>query len=455
MKSFLLIIILLPAFVFAQSIVIKGRVINQEDQESIPQVYVGLDSVQKNITITDNRGFFHFRYKVKSGQRVIFSHMAFDNIRVDIGRNYLKKVKNDTLDLGVIKMFFGNKIFDRIEVSSDKKPETVFGSEKFSVEDFELIDNRILMLVYEKTLKRSSELVLTDQNQKVISTKFIPGQAVELIHDFRNEVYLKTTDGVYHVKVNQNDFILLTKLDQKKFSEQLEPVKDSLYEDIYFSDYSEIFPKFSYYEYDREDSVYTTVRGVIDELMMDMYRAEFKYVDVRTKIWAHNLQNETGIDKEEIVGAAVFTKSIFYEPLYAPMYVKNDTVYVFDYYKNFMYKFVSDVGVIDSIGVYYHLKPKKSGWDKNMTQDQSNNEIYGLFNKYGYSYIKPINLNTGNTDGVFKLYYRYVEKIIIKDDYVYYTYRPFESIQKKYIYREKIPNSVLEKIVPVELLSKE
>ena len=189
--------------------------------------------------------------------------------------------------------------------------------------------------------------------------------------------------------------------------------------------------------------------------MMDMYQAEFKYVDVRTKIWAHNLQNETGIDKEDIVGASIFTQSIYYDPLYAPMYLKNDTIYVFDFYRDFMYKFVSDQGVLDSVGVYFHHQPKKRGWENHMTQDLINDEIYGVFNRFGFTYIKPINLNTGATDGVFKLYYRYVEKIIVSDNYVYYTYRPFESTQKKFIYREKIPNEVLIKKTTMDYLVEE
>ena len=90
-----------------------------------------------------------------------------------------------------------------------------------------------------------------------------------------------------------------------------------------------------------------------------------------------------------------------------------------------------------------------------MTQDLINDEIYGVFNRFGFTYIKPINLNTGATDGVFKLYYRYVEKIIVSDNYVYYTYRPFESTQKKFIYREKIPNEVLIKKTTMDYLVEE
>ncbi len=455
MKQVFIFLLFFPIALFSQKITIVGKVLNMDDHQPIPSVHIGVDSVENSQAATDSKGNFKFTYALSKGQMIYISHMSFETLDFEITKGMLAKVENDTLDLGVLELQIGNKIFDIIEVSSEKLPETVFGSEKFSVEDFEIIkENRILMLVYEKTLKKSSELVLADNDQNELDSYFIPGRAVELVHDFRNKVYLKTESDIYHVSINQNDKIQITKLDMQKFKEQLEPIKDSLYEDVYFSDFSEIYPKFSYFEYDREDTNYTEIRSIVDEVMMDMYRAEFKYVDVRTKIWAHNLQNETGIDKEDIVGAAVFTKSIYYDPLYAPMYIKSDTVFIFDFYKDYMYKFVSENGVQDSVGIYFHHKPKKGGWQNKMTQDLDNDEIYGVFNRHGYTFVKPINLETGATDGVFKLYYRYVEKIIIKGDYVYYTYRPFESKKKKYIYREKIPNEVLIKISPPEISRK-
>ncbi|MCB0478336.1 MAG: hypothetical protein KDC84_09240 [Crocinitomicaceae bacterium] len=456
MRNVLILFSMLSLSLSAQTVVVKGEVRNVEDHLPIPGVHVSLDSAKRNVGVSNNRGQFAFKAKIRKGQSVYLLHTSFETLDFEITKRHMASIQNDTLDLGSIEMSFGNRIFGPVEVSSEKIPETVFGSEKFSVEDFELIDNdRILMLVYEKTLKRASELILTDASQKIITSYFIPGQAKELVHDFRNQVYLKTEDKIFHVRVNQNDMIQLTELDMKAFREQLEPIEDSLYEDVYFSDFSEIYPKFSYFEYDREDTLYTEIRTIMDQVMMDMYRAEFKYVDVRTKIWAHNLQNETGIDKEDIVGASIFTQSIYYDPLYAPMYLKNDTIYVFDFYRDFMYKFVSDQGVLDSVGVYFHHQPKKRGWENHMTQDLINDEIYGVFNRFGFTYIKPINLNTGATDGVFKLYYRYVEKIIVSDNYVYYTYRPFESTQKKFIYREKIPNEVLIKKTTMDYLVEE
>ena len=61
---------------------------------------------------------------------------------------------------------------------------------------------------------------------------------------------------------------------------------------------------------------------------------------MRTKFWAHDKQLETGIDKEIWVGATVFTNSVYYEPLYAPLFkVGEDSIFVFDHYKNLLFKY--------------------------------------------------------------------------------------------------------------------
>ena len=38
----------------------------------------------------------------------------------------------------------------------------------------------------------------------------------------------------------------------------------------------------------------------------------------------------------------------------------------------------------------------------------------------------------------FPLYYKYVERLKIVNGEVFYIYRPYETVQKKYIYRERL-----------------
>jgi hypothetical protein len=93
---------------------------------------------------------------------------------------------------------------------------------------------------------------------------------------------------------------------------------------------------------------------------------------------------------------------------------------------------------VDSLPIFYHLDARKSGWQQPLVQDRVTHKIYGIFMQNGFTYLNEINPMTGEISKSFKLNFKYIEHIHLVGDYVYYVYRPYESVQKKYIYREKL-----------------
>ncbi len=151
------------------------------------------------------------------------------------------------------------------------------------------------------------------------------------------------------------------------------------------------------------------------------------------------MEQKTGIDKEDIVGEAIFTKSIFYKPIYAPFFLKSDTLYLFDFYKDFLFRFDKQGIKIDSLAITMHHQAQKTGWCNRLIQDPKTGMVYAIFDKGGYTSIRAVNLESGALGSAYKLDFRYVEKLIISDNAVYYTYRPFESKQKKFLYKQLLP----------------
>jgi hypothetical protein len=173
--------------------------------------------------------------------------------------------------------------------------------------------------------------------------------------------------------------------------------------------------------------------------MMELYRSEYKWVDIRTKLWAKNLDNQTGIDAEIYVGANVFSKSLYYEPVYAPLFLSNDTLYIFDYPKDMLRVYTTDGRLLRSIPIFHHYHAKQSGFQKNLQQDRKTGKIYTIYEQEGYFHVGLIDLKTGVVVQKVKLAFRYVEKVRVYDNQIYFVYRPFESTQKKFLYKQKIP----------------
>ena len=418
---------------FSQTITVKGKIVD-EDNEGIKGAIIIYGHQLDNYYLkTNQNGDYEFKVDLSQLDTITFKHYGFDTKTIVISKKQKKRIKNNEL---IINVTLSYHTFDEVVVSFT--PKKVFGSQNYSVADFEWYDtNKLVLLTYEKNQKKGSVLRLVDSTSKVLDRYYIDEETIELKRDYRGNIHLITKNNVFWILIN-NDVFSVYREDTKFYYQYLAPVLDTIQDRIYYTNYSDKFPAFNYIEYNKTDSLYKTLIAVIDEPMMEQYRSEFKFVDVRTQLWAHRKEIETGIDKEIWVGATVFTNSLYYQPLYAPLFVQKDSVYIFDHYKNKLFKYIPTKGVVDSLRITYHIQSKKSGWEQPLIQDKISGKIYAMFMRGGYTYLSLIDLNTGYISKTFKLYYKYVEKIQIINNEVFYIYRPFESVQKKYIYKETI-----------------
>ncbi len=346
--------------------------------------------------------------------------------------------EGDTLFVNIKMELSRLRTLKDVVVKPPGKPDTVFESKRLSVADFELLpDGRLLLLAYPKQLKKGSEMLLYD-GVEVQGSFTVPGTAEELVRDFRGNAHVVCKENVFGITVSGNDVAIAT-LEKDFFLKYVAPILDTSHTKYFLSNFNAYYPAFNYYAFDQTDSTYLDLLHIEDELMMELYRSEYKWVDVRTKLWAKNKEHETGIDAEIWVGANYFTQSIYYKELYAPLFLKNDTIYVFDYYRDQLFSFDVSGNKLDSIGIYHHYHAKSTGWQKQLIQDRVTGEIYALFENGGFSYLGRINLKSGEIIEKVQLEFKFVEKIAVHDNFVYYVYRPYESPQRKFLYKERLP----------------
>lgn len=438
-KSLLNIIILLitTTVINAQdySFNIKGKIV---DKNLIPIPDVQIKSKKKlNEVRTSSNGTFSINYSYQEDYYIVFNHVGYISDTLYFSKRKAKKWNKKKQLTITIKL--NELVFEDVVILA-KKVDTVFGNDKFSIQDYLLLeDDNLLLLTYSKTLKKNGKLVLTDNNQQIISEYTIPDQPQYLYKDFSGAYFLVCKYNIYTVNIHRQQ-IRLTTVPKEDFYGFYQRIIDTINDQFYYSNFADNYPAVDFLVTNRLDSNHHKIKSVQDDFMMELYRAQYKYVSGRDKLWAYKKEEETGIDKEIWIGAASFTQNILYKPVYAPLFVKNDTVIIFDQYKNLIFKIDSDHDIIDSIPFQLKLKGSKEKWEQPLIKDKSNNEIYALYNKGGYNYLKLLNLNTGKSKQTLKLSNRYVEQLTINNGYVYYIYRPFESLQKKFLYREKIIN---------------
>lgn len=435
---FLAVILLFGHKAVSQRITIQGEIYDiNNTTEVIPNAKLKKFNHKEVLAISNDKGEFSFVLEFsEQDDTLIIEHIGFEKKTIIISSSKKKKaLKKDQ----PIKLLVGlnYNVLNQVTVQS-KKIDTVYGSPTHHVEDYLInSDNSLLLLTYEKPFNKISKIVLTDANHQDIGSAVVPAEAVQLFKDFEGNSYVICTNKVFRINSIKQEIRFETVRDDD-FYNFYHRVLDTIGSNYYYSTFNELYPAVSFVVTNRLDTTHHELREIKDDFMMELYRAQYKYMSGRDKLWAYRKELETGIDKEIWIGATVFTQDILYKPVYAPLFVMNDTVHIFDQYQNYIFKYDVYHNPLDSVSIDFVNVNSNEKWEQPLILDKLNNQVYGLYNKGGYYYIKSINCQTGKVTKVLKLSQRFVERIHIQNGKVYYIYRPYESLQKKYIYSEEL-----------------
>ena len=417
-----------------EHVTVKGVVTDSITGQPVQDVGVYDQSTGYYRAITNRRGIFYFSVKPQNQMQIAFRHLGYERYFYVITAQDFRKAEGDTLTI-FIRLKQGSIELKDKDILSDKKPDTVYGSVHYSVADFEFVDNQMVLLVYEKQLSKGAYVIIPGSRGEILSRQFVPDEAVRLFRNFRGEIFVVGKTAYYQVVIRKDE-IFLFPMDVEVFENFHAIVNDTLEDKFYYSNYSDLYPAFTYYCSRRDDTTRSVLREIEDKFVMELYRSEYKYVDTKTKLWAARQEVSTGIDKEIWVGASSFTQSLYYKTLYAPLFVVSDTVVVFDHHNDYLFRYDAQDKLIDSIPIAYHKTKNTNQWEKPLIRDPKTGKIYAVFLRGAHFYLKEIIPTTGEVVQVRKLYYRFVDNIRVYDGKVYYVYRPFESSQRKFLYSE-------------------
>jgi CarboxypepD_reg-like domain len=425
-----------PSALFCQqgSVYLNGIVTEKFSGQSLPNVSVKLN----NSTIgarTDNKGKFNLSLPKLTHFTLVIYALGFKKEIREVECN----PEQDTININ-IRLITDSFALETVTIKANLQPDTVLSSPHYSIADFNFYGNNFILLTFRKNLEKAS-IRYREESGKEVDAVEIPseaGEAKEIISDYMGYSNLLCKNKIYRIII-QHEKIFLAELNVKDFNSLVKPVIDTVDESIYFSNYSSDFPLFSYFNYNRKDSIDTNFVTIENKELMDLYRHEYYFLKPNEKLMARQIAQEYNIDKHRAAALMTgFTQSMFYTPLYAPLFVIGDTLHVFDHYKNYLFRFNKNGIKIDSVEIRYHHLKKWKEWKNRLIKDNTEESVYALFSKDGHQYLKRINTLSGKEDGTYKIMHYSAEKIKIRDNYLYYVYRPFESTQEKFLYREKI-----------------
>ncbi len=334
-----------------------------------------------------------------------------------------------------------------LEITAE--PRVVFGSETWNVGDFIWDKNgELQLLIYqkEKRWKRQEDanrtifenvsvaFLTNNVSERQWQRIYLEEEAVGFYQQFPGEVIVEGERNHY-LKVDDH----LVLLPDSVFEPYFKPVVEKLSDQKFIvSDYQPDYPAFSYYRAEK-DSQWIPLHFIQDEKEMELFRSEYKYLGPREKLEAFQFELDNKIDKE-IVGAYMsgFPNKSYHTPIYAPLILLGDTILVFDHLHNWVTFYNNDGVKIFQMPTHHHLKKGMGKWMGEIWRDASTNKMYTAYEKSGK--VKWFEMDVFNDilNPCMELAYRYSEKIKVRDGEVFFIYRPFESSQKRYLYKQKI-----------------
>lgn len=417
--------------------------INATTKAPIPGAYLSVLPTQRRGEISNIAG--ESTFKVRANELCLrVSHIQYQDTTFCFSNLLRGENRSVTIELRGTQV----NLPDAIVTSG---PDTVFGHDLYHVADYMLGRDQLYLLVYEneKMFKRPGEhnedqftgcriiLKKDGKTKSAVSRQICLG----FYDQYPGQCILETKEGKYWV-LETEDELVLQAIAPEEFKTNIAPVVDTLGNKIFASTFFENYPAFDYLHFSMTDTAAQVLVSIQNDWMMEQFRSEYKWLSGRGKLEAYRTELRTGVDKEVVGGfMSGFTESRYFDPLYAPLFASEDQVYIFDHYRDVLYRVDGNAVIQDSVPIAYHTEKESRFWQEQIVFDPIQERCYAVYERLGNSYLKQINLETGAMGEPIELTFRYPERINVHNGEVYYLYRPFESPQKKYLYREVIDTS--------------
>lgn len=319
-----------------------------------------------------------------------------------------------------------------VSITPNARPDTVSGSKQWMIFDFAFCEKGILLLTYTKNEKNCALQLLKDNNDLELISNQIK-EPLAFYEAAQKSIFLETKNEVLEVSFNGNTIELIP-FKKDLFYYMVRPMKGMNACAYYMNNWSPNTPEFSYLRIDRNTKQIDTLGNIRNQYLYDQYYSEYKFLSFKDRCEINRRARLTGEDKYELaVKFTGFTNSFWWKPLYSPLFIKKDTALVFDHYQHQIQRYTCSNAPIKIQEFDFHQKKE---YKQTLLQDYFDESLFALFLKNGKTTLSKVHTESGDLEQSYVLFYKYVNKIKIKNGVAYYLYRPFESSQNTFLYAE-------------------
>lgn len=419
---------------------IEGIVFEKETEMPLAGVHIIIEGTSYG-TISGPDGSFRLSvtdYPV----RLKVTHIGFEDRIFTVERD----AKGEIIMLGLV---FSAEMLDAVTIS-DQKAELIFRDNSYAVLDFEFHENGLMLLIFRNRLKRAQLVLLSNMNDTLATMNTLPGKARSLHRDCQDYIHYISEDTAYQIHFTGIDLQLLHAMDIRAFMPVALAFKAYHNKSYYFAIKRNYNLGIMYTKYDSLTESYSIFREIFDTKKMQILKdnpmhhmflnnpvndeREFSLLQMgsdmstRSRIDALKASRDASIEGH-------YLRKMVYTPIYAPLFKSNDQILIFNHPES-QIEFISLEGkAIKQIPINYQ---NDKSWDKLVLKDEITDKYYIVFENATRLSIRSIDIHWGELGPSNTLYYPHVKKVLIRNNYVYFTYREPGSIDKTMLFRQRL-----------------
>ncbi|MCX6225210.1 MAG: carboxypeptidase-like regulatory domain-containing protein [Bacteroidia bacterium] len=384
--------------------VIKGKVFDSKTNAPIASVSIYVNETFSGTT-TNANGLYQL--KIPSTPAIlVFSCVGYT-------RRYFTFTTPQTSEFNVPLDPSLNEIPEVI-ITAKRTPVSISDKQDLYVTDYDFYDNHILLLGHPG--KRSTEtlLVLMDRMGKRILKKEIR-KGENLYRDPFNNVHLLTTDTAYQIYYDGKDIQLLYPNNKEKFMAAFPEFMELYHNKVLLRQYDFEDQALMYYFYNVGDS---SIQSIWAAATPEVFR---KVDRLRSSI--RITPNGKGSSRFDLFNSDErFIKMAYYAPIFCPLEIINDTIYIFNFTNGLIETFGPRGFSADSpTSMIFQLT---EGWQRRLYNDRVTGKVYTEYMQRGISELREINIKTGMlTPQVIRIpQFAFISKLMVHDGFLYFLY---------------------------------
>lgn len=416
-------------------------VLDSADGAPIAEVAVAVDGRPQGSTMAN--GELQLREMPGGHAMVRFAHVSYRS----------RELPASAIPSGhapwVVRLTARNRQLGEVAVGRPR-PEEVFRRPDLHAADLLINEAGVWVLAYDQPrlvrdqdqvgveILRGVRLVLLDTTFQEMASCPVPEEVIGLRQDLRHAAVIEGTRHAFGV-ARTPDALLLRPFGRDTLQSMVLPWKDSIPGLLLGTLEKRGYPEVAVVAYSPLLDSLWTFCTVTDSFMLGLLRSEYKYMKGSAKVDAMYYADDLGVDKEVVAAyMSGFEENVWYRPLHAPLFTVGDTVLVLDPVRWRLRKFSMALAEAGAVPLGFGTGAEGRAWTGRVLQDRATRAIYMEFARNGKTWLRELDPVHGTTGRAFTLARPWPERTQVHAGHVYYIWRPYGSLQKRSVYRERL-----------------